>query len=169
MELTILKQDYSEWQFSKETNINPFVERLFHGDIVDDKGKVLTPSPIRTEKNIPCILDFKGSTYGRAKDKLLYRCIPDDKTIPQFVVPYEQKQVGFVKHKTNKYVLIQFKSWSKGEKHPTGSLTNTIGDTNNHYALGEYQLYCKNLVISLKHLNKHTHIVKNIGRQVLVD
>ena len=164
MELTILKQDYSEWQFDNKelTTINPAIERLFHGDIVDDKGKVLTPSPIRTEKNIPCILDFKGSTYGRAKDKLLYRCIPDDKTIPQFVVPYEQKQVGFVKHKTNKYVLIQFKSWSKGEKHPTGSLTNTIGDTNNHYALGEYQLYCKNLVISLKQLNKHTHIVKNI-------
>lgn len=172
MELTILKQDYSEWQFDNKelTTINPAIERLFHGDIVDDKCKVLTPSPIRTEKNIPCILDFRGSTYGRAKDKLLYRCIPDDKTIPQFIVPYEQKQVGFDKHKTNKYVLIQFKEWSKGEKHPIGSLTNTLGDTDNYDAYTEYQLYCKKLVTSLKEFNKQTSFLKEKHTQTtLVD
>ena len=67
MELTILKQDYSEWQFTNEDSnkqLNPFVERLFHGDIIVDKGKVLTPSPIRTAKNIPSILAFKVSTYS---------------------------------------------------------------------------------------------------------
>ena len=172
MELVILKQDYSEWQFTNEelTTINPAIERLFHGDVVDDKGKVLTPSTIRHNKNIPCILDFKGSTYGRAKDKLLYRCIPDDKTIPQFIVPYEQKQVGFDKHKTNKYVLIQFKEWAKGEKHPTGSLTNTLGDTDNYDAYTEYQLYCKKLVTSLKEFNKQTSFLKEKHTQTtLVD
>jgi hypothetical protein len=173
MELIILKQDYSEWQFTNKdsnTQLNPFVERLFHGDVVDDKCKVLTPSPIRTDKNIPCILDFKGSTYGRAKDKLLYRCIPDDKTIPQFIVPYEQKQVGFDKHKTNKYVLIQFKEWAKGEKHPTGILVNTLGDTDNYDAYTEYQLYCKKLVTSLKEFNKHLSFLKEKHTQTtLVD
>ena len=172
MELTILKQDYSEWQFDNKelTTINPAIERLFHGDVVDDKCKVLTPSPIRTEKNIPCILDFKGSTYGRAKDKLLYRCIPDDKTIPQFIVPYEQKQVGFDKHKTNKYVLVQFKEWHKDEKHPTGILVNTLGDTDNYDAYTEYQLYCKKLVTSLKEFNKNTSFLKEKNTQTtLVD
>ena len=172
MELVILKQDYSEWQFDNKelTTINPAIERLFHGDIVDDKGKVLTPSRIRSNKNIPCILDFKGSTYGRSKDKLLYRCIPDDKTIPQFIVPYEQKQVGFDKHKTNKYVLIQFKEWTKGEKHPTGILVNTLGDTDNYDAYTEYQLYCKKLVTSLKEFNKHLSFLKEKNTQtILVD
>lgn len=180
MELIILKQDYSDWQwkninsgelFDKSQLLcNPATEQLFHGDIYHDYKKPIIPSPIRSEKNIPCILDFKGSTYGRVKDKLLYRCIPNDKTIPQFVVPYEPKNVGFDKTKTNKYVLIQFKEWTTGEKHPKGILTNTLGNTDNYDAYTEYQLYCKNLVISLSEFNKHTSFLKAKNTQTtLVD
>lgn len=180
MELIILKQDYSDWQwkninsgelFDKSQLLcNPATEQLFHGDIYHDYKKPIIPSPIRSDKNIPCILDFKGSTYGRVKDKLLYRCIPNDKTIPQFIVPYEPKNVGFDKTKTNKYVLIQFKEWTTGEKHPIGSLTNTLGNTDNYDAYTEYQLYCKKLVISLKEFNKQTSFLKEKNKQaILVD
>lgn len=171
MELIILAQDYINWQWrniysgeiidKSQSIINPAMECLIHGDAVDDMGKILTPSSIRTEKNIPCILDFKGSTYGRVKDKLLYRCIPDDKTIPQFIVPYDPKNIGFDKTKTNKYVLIQFKEWIKGKKHPTGVLTNMLGNADSYDAYAEYQLYCKKLVQSLKELAKQTQFLKD--------
>ena len=181
MELVILNQTYSEWQwrdsFTKEIvdkndlTMNPADLRLFHGDIVDEITEhIITPSPIRTMKNIPCILDFKGNTHGRSKDKLFYRCIPNDKTIPQFIVPYEAKTTGLSKNKVNKYVLIQLKEWSAQDKHPIGTLTNTLGDVDNYDAFSEYQLYCNALVISLAEFNKQTLFLKNKKAQdALID
>lgn len=181
MELLILSQFYTEWQwrdiFTNEKvnqtmiSINPVEKHLFHGDIVDEiTEQIITPSFIRTMKNIPCILDFKGSTHGRLKDKLFYRCIPNDKTIPQFIVPYETKTTGLSKNKINKYVLIQLKEWSSQDKHPIGILTNTLGDVDNYDAYCEYQLYCNELVISLAEFNKQTLFLKNKKAQdALID
>ena len=170
MELVILNQTYTEWlwqkpitkEVDKDIFTNPSQHHLFHGDIYDDiTEELITPSPFRTKKDIPCILDYKGSTHGRSKDKLFYRCIPDNKTLPQFLVAYQPKTTGFDKNKVNKYVLIQFKEWSADEKHPIGTLTNTIGDGDNYDAYSEYQLYSKGLVISLKEFIKETLFLKN--------
>jgi len=181
MELVILSQTYSEWQWRDSITqeilhkdaltINPADLRLFHGDVLDEiTEQIITPSPIRTMKNISCILDFKGNTHGRSKDKLFYRCIPNDKTIPQFIVPYEVKTTGLSKNKVNKYVLIQLKEWSAQDKHPIGTLTNTLGDVDNYDAFSEYQLYCNELVISLAEFNKQTLFLKNKKAQdALID
>ena len=181
MDLIILNQTYSEWQWrdsiTKEIvdkdalTMNPADLRLFHGDVVDEiTEQIITPSPIRTMKNIPCILDFKGNTHGRSKDKLFYRCIPNNKTIPQFIVPYEVKTTGLSKNKVNKYVLIQLKEWSAQDKHPIGTLTNMLGDVDNYDAFSEYQLYCNELVISLAEFNKQTLFLKNKKAQdALID
>lgn len=174
MELIISDQTYTEWEwrdiFTKETvnkatiTINPCQQHLFHGDIVDEiTEQIITPSPIRSMKAIPCILDYKSSTHGRTKDggKLLYRCIPNDKSIPHFIVPYQAKTVGFEKNKINKYILIQFKEWLGEEKHPVGVVVNMLGDVDNYDSFTEYQLYCKGLVISLGEFNKQTAFIKN--------
>ena len=99
MELIILNPTYSDWQWrnslTKEIvdktllTLNPTLLHLLNGDVVDEiTEEIITPSPCRTIKNIPCILDFKGNTHGRTKDKLTYRCIPDDKSLPNFLVSY---------------------------------------------------------------------------------
>jgi hypothetical protein len=172
MELIILNPTYSDWQWrnslTKEIvdktllTLNPTLLHLLNGDVVDEiTEEIITPSPCRTIKNIPCILDFKGNTHGRTKDKLTYRCIPDDKSLPNFLVSYQPKTTGFDKNKVNKYVLIQFKTWNKAEKHPIGILTNTLGDVDNYDAYCEYQLYSKGLVIPLKEFIKETIFLKN--------
>jgi hypothetical protein len=170
MELVILNQSYTEWlwqnpltkEVDKDIMITPSQHHLFHGDIYDDiTEELVIPSLFRTKKDIPCILDYKGSTHGRSKDKLFYRCIPDDKTLPQFLVAYQSKTTGFDKNKINKYVLIQLKEWPADEKHPIGTLTNTLGDVDNYDAYCEYQLYSRGLVISLKEFIKETVFLKN--------
>jgi exoribonuclease R len=179
MELVISTQTYTEWQWrnpiTKEIiipspDINPAAHHLFHGDVVDTEGNILNYSPLRTMKNIPCVLDYKHGSHGRTKDnatgKLLYRCIPDDKTLPHLLVPYQAKYIGFEKIKINKYVLVQFKEWSKGEKHPMASLLNTVGNVDDYAAFKEYQLYCKNLVYSLSQFNKNTLFLKMTPRSV---
>ena len=48
------------------------------------------------------------------------------------------------------------------EKHPNGQLINILGDINNLSAYYEYQLYCKNLSISIKEFtNEVSKKIKN--------
>jgi len=133
----------------------------------------IVDSVISKNKNIPGILILKDNkTYGRLerKDtldlsgsaikkplgKLLYKCIPDDKTIPPFLIPYEFKHSNFSKLYSNLYVTFSFSKWGETDKHPIGLLTNVIGEVNNstidvYYS---YQLLCKNLNISIEQFNK---------------
>ena len=125
--------------------------KLFHGDtfVLDDSHQVvLTSSPTREAKEMPAILCLRGNrTYGRSNNnKRLYKCIPDDKHIPPFLVAYEMKNVGFSKVFSNKYVLIKYASWT--DANPVATLTNTIGDVDileNYY---EYQIHCEGLAQS---------------------
>ena len=43
--------------------------------------------------------------YGKYKHKFFYRCIPDDKRLPDFLVPYKV-HIKFRKHQDNKYVIF---------------------------------------------------------------
>ena len=109
-------------------------------------------SKYRTMESIPGILVFSGNTYGRKNKRILYKCVPNDNKLPVFLVPYTQKEGNFNKTKLNKYVLFNFDNWD--EKHPYGTITNTLGDVNDMNIFYDYQLYCKNVHYSIQKLNK---------------
>jgi len=160
--LEIHHKDYSSWMLMDETNnkpvevgdINPIQDKLFHQDILDEKF-VLLQRNVQLKK-IPGILLLEGNkTYGRHKNRLLYKCIPHNKHLPIFLVPYELK-IGFSKHFQNKYVLFSYDNWDT--KHPYGLLDEAIGDVNVLTNTSRYLLNCNDLVYS------HKKIQKKIGK-----
>tara|TARA_R110001592_G_scaffold158951_3_gene390140 strand:- start:7974 stop:9665 length:1692 start_codon:yes stop_codon:yes gene_type:complete len=135
---------------------NPFNHKMFNQDIFTFNDGVvdIVHSSARCMKVIPGVLALENSqTYGRVKDKFLYKCIPDDKRLPIFLVPYKIK-LGFNKNIKNKYVVFEFRNWEN--KHPLGSLTQTLGDVDSLEYFYEYQLYCKSLYASIQNINKKT-------------
>lgn len=161
----ITERTYNNWAWfdgftleSVECSLNPIDFKLFSDDIIeineDSSNVKLVHSSLRQMNYIPGILNITGKTYGRLKEKLLYQCIPDDKRIPIFLVPYQDKKNGFNKSLINYYVTFSFVSWD--DKHPIGKLTNNIGPVdvlNNFY---EYQLYCKSLNATIQDFTKKT-------------
>ena len=153
----IKDSNYSEWEiYDLITNdlikldINPIEKKILSGDIIDICGNIVS-STISTAKNLAGILILKGKTYGRSKQgsgKFYYKCIPNDKRLPAFLIPYENKQSEFSKVVTNKYILFKYNNWDS--KHPIGTLNNIIGDVTNLTAFYEYQLHCKDLVKPFK-------------------
>lgn len=135
---------------------NPFHNKMFNQDIFTFNDGVVNilHSSARCMKIIPGVLALENSqTYGRLKDKFLYKCIPDDKRLPIFLVPYKIK-LGFNKNIKNKYVVFEFRNWDN--KHPLGSLTQTLGDVDSLEYFYEYQLYCKSLYASIQNITKKT-------------
>ena len=137
--------------------IDPYRHKLFSNDLftyTNDIVNILS-SPIRVNSDIPGVLILKSNkTYGRIKNKLLYKCIPNDVSIPPFLIPYEIKNIGFSKNFINLYVTFQFNNWDN--KHPHGTLSGVIGsvDVLNHFY--EYQLNCKSLNSSIQNFHKQT-------------
>lgn len=162
--LSLVNRNYTEYDIydlpdynKKELQITPFNEKLFSNDVFEIKnGKVnIIHSSIRVCPDIPCVLILsRNKTYGRFKDKLLYKCIPDDLRIPAFLVPYEMKKVGFSKVFINQYVCVNFHSWD--DKHPKAKLSKLIGPVNELDNFYEYQLYCKSLNASIQKFHKAT-------------
>ena len=169
----ISERNYNNWTWfdgftleSVDCQVNPLDLKLFTDDIIeisnnenkedsDKKDDVkLVHSNVRQMNNIPGILYMTGKTYGNNKNKKIYQCIPDDKRIPIFLIPYEDKKDKFKKYSVNYYVTFSFVEWS--DKHPIGKLTNNIGSVeilNNFY---EYQLYCKSLNATIQDFTKKT-------------
>lgn len=137
---------------------NPMEHKLFNNDIFTfDKEKVnIIHSPIRSSDSIAGVLILEhNKTYGKYKDKLLYRCIPDDARIPAFLIPYKIKQMGFSKLFVNLYVTIRFEEWNG--KHPQGFISQIIGPVDILENFYEYQLYCKSLNTSIQKFQKDTN------------
>ena len=160
--ILIEDRNYSEWNLYDalslldvdKIEINPINSKLFSSDIFeinDDKINILHSS-VRSMPSIPGVLILKGNkTFGKIKDKYLYRCIPDDRRFPEFVIPYSVK-LGFNKNIDNKYIVFKFNNWNG--KHPQGTIVSVLGDVDilgNYY---EYQLYCKSLYASIQEFNK---------------
>ena len=158
---------------------DPYTHKHLPNDIIDLSTLNVISSPYREPgKYIPGILILeKNKTYGRTENnkRLLYQCIPNDKSLPIFLVPYEIK-VGFSKDIQNNYVLFKFKHWN--DKHPRGELIETIGSVDNYEAYESYQIHCKHLYYphtpitqQLKHtLDSIPHpIQKVIDTYTLVD
>ena len=83
-------RNYSEYTFSFNNNIielsiHPLNEKLFDGDLFYFNQKVeKIVSPIRNTI-LQGILVLEGSkTYGSIKNKLLYKCIPNNRNLPHF-------------------------------------------------------------------------------------
>jgi len=153
--------DYNYYDSNGQVNIdiNPVENKLFNEDtFYINKNKTITivNSPIKTFNEIPGVLILNNNkSFGRIKNKLLYKCIPNDKTLPSFLIPYEIKHVGFSKVLNNLYILFSFEEWSG--KHPQGILKNVLGNVNDLNIFYEYQLYCKNLNNSINNFTKKTN------------
>jgi len=160
--LNVKSRDYQDYTWVSDTPVelpaimqvfNPLDMKLFHNDTLDFTGKVVA-SPYRQKEHICGVLIVEGKTYGRLKDKLLYKCIPDADHLPIFYVPYEEKTNTFSKLKKNKYITFQIKEWRT--KQPFGIITNTLGNVDDIEAYTGYQLLCNELNSSVKHLNSVT-------------
>jgi exoribonuclease R len=92
-----------------------------------------------------------NKTYGKYKNKYYYLCIPNNKLLPSFLIPYEIKSVGFSKIYTNLFITFQFKKWEKNI--PQGILLQVIGPVNENINFYEYQLYCNYLNKSQKKID----------------
>ena len=162
-QIQINDRNYSSWDIQpNENNVfdknlfdkNPFENKLFHEDIFEitnDKMNILS-SKIRETKSIAGVLILeKNKTFGRTpnKKRLYYSCIPHDKHLPTFLVPYDI-DIGFEKVFPNKYVLFRFDHWTEQEKRPYGILVETIGDVTNLFYHDIYQIHAKNLHQFLK-------------------
>lgn len=165
--ILIHSRDYTSWTFhDPDTNTElspvgpletfvPLEHRLFSKDVF-----TLTPtisilhSPVRTSHSHAGVLQLRSNkTFGRAcrtksnsKGRLLYKCIPDDKRLPVFLIPYEPP-AHFSKVQVNMYVVFKFNQWT--DKHPQGILEETLGTVDSVDAFYEYQLYCKSLHTSI--------------------
>ena len=50
----------------------------------------LLHSSARSMQVVPGVLVLKDNKiFGKIKDKFLYKCVPDDKRLPVFIVPYK--------------------------------------------------------------------------------
>ena len=158
--------------YDKET-IEVISKKLFPEDVFtyDDKTGVVTlvHSVVRAMKNIPGVLVVSDyMTYGKRKNRSLYKCIPDDTRLPPFLVPYEIKHLGFFKDISDLYVLIQFVDWDGA--HPIATLVQTIGGVDVLEHFYEYQLFCKSLNHSIQKFNKDAEKrLKELDSATLVD
>lgn len=147
--VNIYSRDYSSYKYNIDIDIEPSIYRLFNDDQFILETKEIVSSPVRESTNIAGILVLEGNkTFGRATNgKLLYRCIPDDTSLPIFLIPYEIKNMNFSKVFSNQYILFKFSEWT--DKHPIGIITETIGSVDNKENFYIYQLHCKKLWIPI--------------------
>lgn len=177
-------RDYTNWTYVnmidfKDVTIeglHPVEHKMFTNDVFsfDSASKELKilHSSIRVGKNIPGVLILKGNkTYGRGdngKGKLLYKCIPDDRRLPTFLISYEMKNVGFSKVFLNHYVTFNFTEWK--DKHPHGVISQLIGPVDILDNFYEYQLYCKSLNSSIQKFTKDTSkALKNHSHEAFIE
>ena len=176
----INNRDYSSWSLlevntniqissseCQENGINIIQKKWFHQDIIDETN-TMVHSTIRSLEYISGVLILEGNkTYGRTtnRKRLLYKCVPNDKHIPHFLIPFEIN-IGFKKVHKNKYVIFKFQEWNETQQHPIGILIETIGNVDNLECFYEYQLYSKSLHDSIKNI---TNITKEITKKTPIE
>ena len=153
---TLYNANTHEEIIDRPTEFDPVKNKLFHADVFtineDNASCDILHSIVRETVQYPGILLLESNMYGKYKNKFIYKCIPDDKHLPIFLIAHQEKHVGFSKKKTNKYITFQYKSWEN--QHPEAIIKNNIGsveDLNNFY---EYQLFCKSLNASIQGFTK---------------
>lgn len=154
MEFIAKDRQYKEygWSVEGDYDIDPVANKLLTGDKFVDKTFIKC-SPYR-KCLIPGILILSGNSFGRVKNKLYYKCIPNERSLPVFLIPYQEKNIEFNKKKVDKYVLFKFDKWEG--KHPTGIMQQTIGDVSDMKAFEEHQMNCKDVNHSISKFSKQT-------------
>lgn len=128
--------------------------------IVDNclKKYSIVHSIVRQTATLAGVLLLQGNkTYGRKKNKYWYRCVPNDKRLPSFLIAYPwggSRTPTFSKNPENKFVVFKYESWEG--MHPRGTLLETLGDVSSLTAFYEYQLYCRSLQTSIQSFVKAT-------------
>jgi exoribonuclease R len=158
-QFTFIPTDRNYTLWNNESVKNPFESKLFINDVfsIINNEVTIISSIVRSTPEIPCVIVIAGNkTYGRHEknNKLLYKCVPDNKLIPPFLVPYEIKQVGFSKVFVNLYATITFVEWTG--KHPVGLIKHVFGSVDVLVNFYEYQLCCKCLNSSIQKFQKNT-------------
>jgi len=190
IQIIIKDRSYSEWSFvdyeSKQTlsiddypqlnTIIPSEQKLFNLDVVYLDNSNININVIEKHSYIKTVPYLSGilildnnKTYGRTSNKkrLLYKCIPDDPSLPSFLIPYDIK-IGFSKIIKNRYIIFKYENWEG--KHPNGMIIETIGDVDNLEAFYDYKLYCKYLHISISEFtNKTRFTIGNKPIQTYID
>ena len=113
IKVTIHNRAYNSWEFTQDDvkvdipHLIPSKHKLLHDDIINFNGEtiVVVESPFR-DTILPGVL-ILGKTYGRLGKRLLYKCIPDNKSLPVFLVPYTV-DATFSKVVKNKYIVLLY-------------------------------------------------------------
>lgn len=158
--------------------------KIFNHDIVtfrpvalheeDQKGEAtppvhmeLTHSVVRCSATLSGVL-LMNKSYGRCtirktgkpnkpnkSNKFWYRCVPNDKRLPSFLLPYPwngMRSKGgageFEKQPINRFVIFRFTEWT--DTHPRGEILETLGKVSSLNAYYEYQLYSRSIHSSIK-------------------
>lgn len=176
--IRISNRDYTDWgvieqQSTKEIEVDgiePIKNKLFNQDVftMEDNRMKLLHSTARSMKCIPGVLSLKDNkTYGKKGKKYYYKCIPDDKRLPIFLIAHKNI-VLFNKVKKNKYITFKFLKWDS--KFPIGMIQHVIGEVDNLNNFYEYQLYCKSLYASIQDFTKKTmKVLRQRSEEEFVD
>ena len=163
---------YSSWKFHDfDTNleiknerlsqIDPIKLKLFTNDIIEYDGNLICSNVRSCPTLAGTLILEKNKTYGRTSNgkKMYYKCVPDDKRLPDFLIPYNLK-MEFSKKFKNKYIVFKFDNWNG--KHPIGNMLNVLGDVDDLMVFYEYQLYRRNLSDSITQFtSRATKLFKN--------
>ena len=140
--------------------INPLQYNLFNQDIIeysDNNCKIVHSSIRSTKLSGVLVLEDNirhGSIGNNRNMKYLYKCIPDDKRLPEFLIPYKIK-LAFHKKIENIYIIFEVNKWNYSVlKFPLGTCLQNLGSTKKVESFYEYQLYCKSLYSSITKFNK---------------
>ena len=166
--VSIYDRAYTSWEFHyadlhneivSVPGVSPAAHKLFSGDMfsMDTGVPVIVSSTIRKDRIAGILILDTGRTYGRLGRRLLYKCIPDDKSLPAFVIPYEIK-ASFSKASKNKFIVFRFMEWGAG--HPVGEIVDTLGDVDDMNAFYEYQIWRNGLHININ------DFTKTVGRSI---
>lgn len=152
-------RNYSVWTFTDgdvdSSAFDPIRDKMLVGDTIRTDSIERT-SKYRHTKSIPGILVYNGKTYGRHAGRMLYKCVPNDRQLPAFLVPYAPKGAAFNKAKANKFVLFQLVEWT--DKHPLGMITNTLGEVSDLSVFYDYQLFCKEIHVPIQRFTKAANV-----------
>ena len=159
-----IENRYEKWKIFKDDTfdevdyqIDPLKNKLFSDDTFIDENNTIKiiHSTTRQIKSIPGVLILeKNKTFGKKKNKFIYKCVPDDIRLPVFLIPYEIKNIGFEKKQNNKYITFSFDNWNN--EHPYGVINSVIGNIDKLENFYEYQLYCKSLNSSIQKFSRDT-------------
>ena len=159
----VYDRNYLNYRFFDNLNneimlpINPLDFKIFNNTFFDYdlKTEKITNIQQPAMNDIPGVL-LLNKSFGKYKNKFIYKCIPYDTSLPIFLVPYKIV-FGFNKDVVNKYVRFSFLHWN--DKHPRGGLIECIGDVNDISAYYQYEMVFRKIKHSFKTL-QHNAVKK---------